>query len=102
MKIKFATWNSFWWALWSLGILWVVLNEIRPKWWSSTVSITAFVGISLTIAIPVFLFWTGIGKIRLQFAKKDEQKVAYKLWKSFCDRSGRSLIDGSKLPGGEE
>jgi hypothetical protein len=75
----------------------VILDFLEPKWWSDTYSIIGFIIISVAIGIPIFLFWTKIVKIEFVFSEKDKEKFSYKMWKSWCERSGRSMSDGSKF-----
>ncbi|HEX7619294.1 MAG TPA: hypothetical protein VF480_11325, partial [Verrucomicrobiae bacterium] len=98
MKVKFTTWNRYGQIISCLVMPLVILDQFwEPKWWTDTYSIIAFSIISVAIGIPVFLFWTRIAKIEFVFSEKAKERFSYKMWKSWCERSGRPMPDGSKL-----
>jgi hypothetical protein len=96
MKIKFSTLRLYGHALAILAIPIVILDFSEPSWWTSTDSGIAFGILCILAGVPPFLFWTRIVKIEFLFSEKEKQKTAYKLWKSYCEASGRSLSDGSR------
>jgi hypothetical protein len=94
MKIKYAALDWYGHILAGLAIPLVVLDFSEPAWWTSRDSEIAFGVLFVLAGIPVVLFWTRI--IEFEFSKNDERKTAYKMWKSYCERSGRSMTNGSK------
>jgi hypothetical protein len=98
MKIKYAALDWYGRIFAGLAIPLVILDFSEPSWWTPTCSKIAFGVLFVLAGIPVILFWTRIIKIEFVFSKNDERKMSYKRWKSWCERSGRSILDGSKLP----
>jgi hypothetical protein len=74
----------------------VVLDFIRPDWWSTTNSDIAFGILVILVAVPNVLFWTGIGRIEFVFSDKDRSKMTCKLWKFYRETFGPSMSDGSR------
>jgi hypothetical protein len=85
MKLKYSRWVWYGRIICWLSVPAIVLNFIKPNWWSETDQKLVFIFLLVFVGFPVVL--SRICKVEFVCSKKDEQRIEYKLHKF-----GRSFL----------